>query len=90
MKHRVSGFESVFTLELDCPTCGASTGVVDRFTPWGVPSDVEHIKVRCAVGHRFTMLTDSLRQPTLHGVDTFPSSSPRSTRSWLSQFRHLR
>jgi len=51
------------TFEFDCPTCGAPTEVIDRFTLWGVPADVEHIKVRCVVGHWFTLPTDSLTPP---------------------------
>jgi hypothetical protein len=51
------------TFELDCPTCAAPMEVIDRFTLWGVPSDVEHVKVRCVVGHWFTLPTDSLAQP---------------------------
>ena len=47
-------------LELDCPTCGAPMEVIDRFTLRGVPEDVEHVKVRCIVGHWFTPMTESL------------------------------
>ena len=37
--------------------------VIDRFTLWGAPSDVKHIKVNCPVGRWFTMPTDALAQP---------------------------
>ena len=52
--------EAVGTLDLDCPTCGAPMEVIDRFTLPGVPTDVEHVKVRCIVGHWFTPPTDWL------------------------------
>jgi len=47
-------------LEFDCPTCGAPMEVIGHFILRGVPADVEHVKVRCIIGHWFTPPTDSL------------------------------
>ena len=46
----------------DCPSCGAPTQVIDRFTLDGVPDPVEHVKVRCVIGHWFTIPADWLSQ----------------------------
>ena len=52
--------EAVTTAELDCPGCGAPMEIIDRFTLYGVPAPVEHVKVRCVVGHWFTIPTEWL------------------------------
>jgi endogenous inhibitor of DNA gyrase (YacG/DUF329 family) len=44
--------------QLECPTCGAPTEIIDRFTLYGVPEPVDHVKVRCVVGHWYTIPTD--------------------------------
>ncbi len=46
------------TLAPECPTCGAPVTVIDRFTLAGSPGPVEHVKISCAAGHRFTVPTD--------------------------------
>ena len=55
--------EPAAALDLDCPTCGAPMEVIDRFTLPGVPADVEHVKVRCILGHWFTPTTESMLKP---------------------------
>lgn len=50
--------KAVTAFELDCPGCGAPMEVIDRFTLYGVPAPVEHVKVRCVVGHWYTIPTD--------------------------------
>ena len=52
--------EDVTIPELDCPKCGWPTEIIDRFTLHGVPAPVDHVKVRCIVGHWFTIPTDWL------------------------------
>lgn len=51
------------TAELDCPGCGAPMEIIDRFTLYGVPAPVEHVKVRCVVGHWYTIPTEWLARP---------------------------
>ena len=55
--------EAVTALELDCPGCGAPMEIIDRFTLYGVPAPVEHVKVRCVVGHWYTIPTDWFASP---------------------------
>jgi hypothetical protein len=52
--------ETVTAPELDCPGCGAPMEITDRFTLHGVHAPVEHVKVRCCVGHWYTIPTDWL------------------------------
>ena len=54
--------EAPAALEYDCPTCGTPMEVVDRFTLYGVPAPVDHVKVRCPSGHWFTLPVDGLTQ----------------------------
>jgi hypothetical protein len=59
------------TTALDCPGCGAPMEIIDRFTLYGVPEPVEHVKVRCIVGHWYTIPTDWLArgpQPRRRGA----------------------
>jgi hypothetical protein len=68
---------SPFAFGPDCPSCGMPTEVIDRFTLTGVPAAAEHIKVRCVVGHWYTIPTDSIaptdlepgRRPTSRAAD---------------------
>jgi len=53
-------------LEYDCPVCGAPMEVIDRFTLPGALASVEHVKVRCIIGHWFTPPTDSLVRTDSH------------------------
>jgi hypothetical protein len=55
--------EAATGFELDCPSCGAPMEIIDRFTLYGVPEPVEHVKVRCAVGHWYTIPTDWFASP---------------------------
>jgi hypothetical protein len=48
------------TAQHDCPGCGAPMEIIDRFTLYGVPAPVEHVKVRCVLGHWYTIPTDWL------------------------------
>jgi hypothetical protein len=50
----------------DCPGCGAPMEIIDRFTLFGVPAPVEHVKVRCVVGHWYTIPTDWLASADRH------------------------
>ncbi len=81
---------AVTTLEHDCPGCGAPIEIIDRFTLWGVPEDVEHVKLRCPLGHWFTLPTDWLAhidagparsahsRPSLDAGQPLTSATPRS------------
>ncbi|MBV8711807.1 MAG: hypothetical protein JOY56_08500 [Solirubrobacterales bacterium] len=48
--------------------------VTDRFILHGVPAPVEHVKVRCPVGHWFTIPTDGYAQAATHEAVSGPSS----------------
>lgn len=52
--------QAMTTLKAGCPSCGAPMDIIDRLTLYGVPAAVEHVKVRCAVGHWYTIPTDWL------------------------------
>jgi hypothetical protein len=47
--------------------------IIDRFTIYGVPPPVEHLKVRCALGHWHTIPTDWFA-----GADRDPQASAAS------------
>jgi hypothetical protein len=50
----------VTRIALDCPGCAAPAEIIDRFTLYGAPAPVEHVKVRCVLGHWYTIPTDWL------------------------------
>jgi hypothetical protein len=50
---------------LQCPRCGLSATITDRFTLNGSPGPVEHAQLVCVVGHWFTPPIASL-PPRLH------------------------
>ena len=52
--------------EYDCPTCGVPMEVIDRFSLRGAPAPVEHVKVRCPVGHWFMLPTEQLAEAGTH------------------------
>jgi hypothetical protein len=52
--------QAMTTLKAGCPSCGAPMEIIDRFTLFGVPAPVEHVKVRCVAGHWYTTPTDWL------------------------------
>lgn len=64
-------------LEHDCPSCGAPSRVIDRFTLYGVPEPVEHVKVQCVIGHWFTIPTEWLAEA---GTPVEPSSAASAAR----------
>ena len=39
---------------LQCPSCGLPATITDRFTLHGSPGPVEHVRLVCVAGHRFT------------------------------------
>lgn len=45
---------------LDCPECGVSAVITDRFTLAGSPAPVTHVRIECLAGHWFTEPADRL------------------------------
>lgn len=45
---------------VSCPACGAVAEIEDRFFLSSTDGPIEHIAVRCAVGHHFRMPADGL------------------------------
>jgi hypothetical protein len=43
---------------LDCPECGVSAVITDRFTLAGSPAPVTHVRIECLAGHWFTEPAD--------------------------------
>jgi hypothetical protein len=56
-----------------CPECGLPAEVVDRFALRGSPRPVEHARVACLAGHRYTPTIDRLQ--TLDAVATTAAHS---------------
>ena len=48
------------TLPCPDPACTAPAQILDRWTWESTGGPVEHVKTRCARGHRFTPTVDSL------------------------------
>ena len=65
--------------EYDCPSCGVPMEVIDRFILNGVPTPVEHVKVRCPIGHWYTIPTEWLA-----GVGTGAEASVTSSAGVVS------
>jgi hypothetical protein len=49
--------EPVTPMAVPCPQdgCGGSAEVFDRFSLWSTDGDILHVKIRCGVGHWFTL-----------------------------------
>jgi hypothetical protein len=49
--------EPVTLMAVPCPQdgCGGSAEVIDRFSLWLTDGDILHVKIRCGVGHWFTL-----------------------------------
>jgi hypothetical protein len=62
--------------------------IIDRFTLYGVPAPVEHVKVRCGVGHWYTIPTDWLarpdRDPRHPAACREPAGAPRTVGRFLT------
>jgi hypothetical protein len=63
---------------LQCPNCGLTATIADRFTLQGSPGPVEHVRVVCVGGHWFTPPIESLpRRPhESRGVDARRMRAP--------------
>jgi hypothetical protein len=45
---------------LECPTCRLPAQITERFTLRGSPGPVQHVKLACVAGHRYTPPVDQL------------------------------
>ena len=45
---------------VSCPECGRVATVVDRSALESTDGPVEHVRIRCSVGHHFFMPTEGL------------------------------
>ena len=49
---------------LPCPACGSPAEVTDRFALTSTDGPIDHLALRCAARHHFTMLVDMLPAPS--------------------------
>ena len=47
--------ESALSVPCPQPDCERSADVIDRFTLWSTDGEILHLKVRCQLGHWFTL-----------------------------------